>query len=381
MPFHLYLHLPYCRRRCPYCDFYKKVPKAGRLSAFIRTLKMELELAAEHLPWTRTELTTLYFGGGTPSLHSPSELEDVIATVISHWSLAADAEITLETNPGTVDEAKLLAIRKAGINRLSIGAQSFSQRKLQLLYRDHSIADIFSCVKAARAAGFTNLSLDLIFGLPNETRAEWEADLSQALQLSPEHVSLYNLEFHEQTPFYRWKKQGKMTALDEDFEADLYLMTHDLLTAAEYDHYEVSNFARPGFRSRHNRAYWLGSPYLGCGPSAHSYDGQLTRFKNVSDDMAWTRAIEAGELGYEEVWNLSQRDQIEEWISLSLRRSEGIDKSAVAQTFGHELTQKIWTRAETLPPELCELSDQYFRLTPTGWFRENTILAHIFAAL
>ena len=229
MPFHLYLHMPYCRRKCPYCDFFKKVPHLGERQQFLTALLKEMKIAAENYSWPAGSPATIYFGGGTPSLHTSDEISALLSLVRETWGDFNGAEVTLETNPGTVNFATLQGFRAAGVNRLSIGAQSFAPRKLKMLYRDHTAEETRDCVQMARAAGVLNLSLDLIFGLPGETLEEWRQDIYHALSLEPEHVSLYNLEFHAGTPFDRWKNTGRLSPLDEDLEAEMYMMTHEIL--------------------------------------------------------------------------------------------------------------------------------------------------------
>jgi oxygen-independent coproporphyrinogen-3 oxidase len=381
MPFHLYFHLPYCRRKCPYCDFFKVVPRAGERERYVRALLAEISLAAKCYSIFVGPASTVYFGGGTPSLHTPEELSTLVDNARAEWGLCDGAEITLEANPGTLTAETLNGWGKAGINRLSIGGQSFSARKLSLLYRDHSAEEIHEAFRLARAAGFSNMSLDLIFGLPGETLDEWKSDLEAASALHPEHISLYNLEFHEGTPFDRWRHSGRLVPLSEDAEADLYLFTHDFFVQRGYEHYEVSNFAKPGFRSVHNSAYWQGHSYLGLGPSAHSFDGNTLRFFNKPDLHAYFSEIEASRLPVGGQQNLSVRDQIEEWISLRLRRSEGIGFSDAVERLGAATAHKLWERAAKLPVTLTSLNDNHFALTAEGWFRENSVLLFLFEGL
>jgi oxygen-independent coproporphyrinogen III oxidase len=380
MPSHLYLHMPYCRRRCPYCDFFKVVPKAGERELFINTLSSEINLAAQQFKWPEGPAATVYFGGGTPSLHPYWEIHALLGQIHTKWAISDATEITLEANPGMINLDQLAGFRRAGINRLSCGGQSFSPRKLGLLYRDHTVHDIYTAVETARLAAFENLSLDLIFGLPDETREEWESDIRSALALRPEHISLYNLEYHENTPFYKWRANGRMMPLSDDREAEMYLLAHELMTAEGYEHYEVSNFARPGFRSRHNSACWEGKAYLGLGPSAHSYDGQRLRFHNAADMPAYFSTVQRGELPIVNRVILSDQERREEYLSLALRRREGLAYNDAIKHFGDVRTLKLWERAEELPAELRTFSDQQFALTASGWFRENSILLWLFAA-
>ena len=378
MPFHLYFHLPYCRRKCPYCDFYKIVPRKGERERFVSALTREISVAEMHHSWANGPAQTVYFGGGTPSLHPPHEIRALLAEVRRVWGTAPEAEITLEANPGGLSPEFLGGWREAGVDRLSLGAQSFSPRKLAQLFRDHGPEDTARSVEKARTAGYSNISLDLIFGLPEETLEEWEADLQAAFSLNADHVSLYNLEFHEGTPFHRWKEAGRLKPLSGDFEADLYLAAHEFFASRGFEHYEISNFARPGFRSRHNLAYWECKPYLGLGPSAHSFDGQALRFHKVADMSAYLSALDSGCLPIEKELHLSEKERAEEWIWLSLRRAEGIDFDAACVRLGDAQAQALWQRASELPSALCEITPRTFRLTPSGWFRENSVLLWLF---
>ena len=374
MPFHLYLHMPYCRRKCPYCDFFKKVPRTGERQQFVEALKKEMKLAAQRYPWAAGAPATIYFGGGTPSLHPAEEIANLLACIRDTWENVNTPEITLETNPGTVDQTALMDYAAAGINRLSIGAQSFHARKLAMLYRDHTADETRECVQMARAAGVRNLSLDLIFGLPGETLEEWNQDIHHTLSLNPEHVSLYNLEFHEATPFGRWKQSGRLSPLDPDLEAEMYLMTHEILAEHGFDHYEVSNFAKPGFRSAHNSSYWSGRPYLGLGPSAHSFDGHMLRFENVADMPEYFALIAADRLPVAKSETLDERTRQTDWIGLQLRKREGISFADAVTNLGANEAAQLWERAEQLPQSSRELSPDYLRLTTEGWFKENSLV-------
>lgn len=378
MPFHLYLHMPFCRRKCPYCDFYKKVPLTDESQRFIKALAGEISAVEKTQKWAENDALTVYFGGGTPSLHSPEDFAAILRKIGQVWTLSPSAEITIEANPDNLSMDWLRGGRDIGINRLSLGVQSFSKRKLAMLYRSHHPEENRKAVELARLAGFSNLSLDLIFGLPDETLEEWEADLMAALALNVDHVSLYNLEFHPGTPFYRWKEAGRLRPLPEDREADMYLLAHDVLTSASYGHYEISNFAKPGFFSRHNLAYWESKPYLGLGPSAHSFDGISRRFWNVSDLKLYFDAITENRLPIEKELILNDRERREEWTTLSLRRFEGIAFDEACARLGDSATRKLWQRAEQLPVSLRSLSGERFALTPAGWFRENSVLLWLF---
>ncbi|MBK8127788.1 MAG: radical SAM family heme chaperone HemW [bacterium] len=374
MPVAVYLHLPFCRRLCPYCDFFKKVPRRDDLARICEAILSEVSaVCTRESSWVKGPITSVYFGGGTPSLHSAEQ----IGALLNGVSIMGDVqqcEVTLEANPGTLTLDSLRALRAAGINRLSLGAQSFSARKLHLLYRDHAASETLDTVRNARAAGFKNLSLDLIFGLPGETMAEWQSDMEQLLACEPDHVSLYNLEYHEATPYGRWLEQGLIEPPAQDFEAELFLLTHETLERAGFEHYEVSNFAREGYRSVHNQVYWEGKPYLGIGPSAHSFDGHARRFANVADLHDYEQRAAAGVSCVDREWKNNESERWEEWISVRLRRKEGISWSACHDEWGGAHARKLWEKAAGLPSHLRVLDEQCFRLTPEGWFVENEVL-------
>jgi putative oxygen-independent coproporphyrinogen III oxidase len=381
MPFHLYLHMPYCRRKCPYCDFFKKIYRPIERGQFVHIMLKEMESAPLRFTWLSGGVATVYFGGGTPSLHPPEEIGLLLENVRSLWGLNSDAEVTLEINPGTVDEARLAGYLDHGVNRLSIGAQSFSDRKLRLLYRDHEIEESEQCVKWARQFGFKNLSLDLIFGLPDETLSEWKADLLSALTLEPEHISLYNIEYHEGTPFYHWVKSGRIRPLSEDLETEMYLQAHNTLTEHGYEHYEISNFAKEDFRAAHNTAYWLGHSYLGLGPSAHSFDGDRTRYVNGSDMKVYLTGEWVSNLRIFTKTCNDDRGKREEWLSLALRLCDGITYNGAILKLGEEGAKRLWERASLLPEDLRVLTTDKLQLTPQGWFKENSVLLYLFEAL
>ncbi len=338
-------------------------------------------LAHRQYPEFSGPAATVYFGGGTPSLHPPEEIAALLARVRELWGIAPEAEITIEANPGTISNEIAAGWRDAGVNRFSLGAQSFAERKLKLLFRDHTAQEILDAVRYAREETLGHLSLDLIFGLPGENLEELRADLACLLALRPQHVSLYNLEFHAGTPFDRWRASGKLVPLSADLEADLYLEINRTLTREGYEHYEVSNFALPGYRAVHNQAYWTNRPYLGLGASAHSYNGNLLRFSNVADIHRYFADIEVGKLPVAESHTNTPREQQEEWISNSLRRVDGILKSDALTKLGEEATHALWQRARELPAGLSVLDDVHLSLTPAGWFRENSVLLFLFEGL
>ena len=262
----LYVHIPFCERKCAYCDFYS-LENVSLKERFLAALETEIAL----VPAPEEECATLYFGGGTPSLLTPEELARIMRALERRFAVAPGAEITLEANPGTVTAEKLGAYRSLGVNRLSIGVQSLAEEDLRFLGRIHNAEEAAACVDAARRAGFDNVSIDLIYSLPGQTVGAWDGTLARALALRPDHVSAYSLIVEEGTPLARSVASGAVTPNDDETEAALYEHTMAVMRREGFEHYEVSNYARPGFRSAHNSAYWSGDPYTGFGPSAHSY--------------------------------------------------------------------------------------------------------------
>ena len=281
----LYIHIPYCRQKCPYCAFFSQEHTDGDLTRYAGLLQQEMRLAAESRS-PQHRLDSIYFGGGTPSLLDPRQVAELIQQAGHLFGLADDAEVTLEANPGTVDFQKLSGFRQAGVNRLSLGTQSFDDRMLKELGRIHTAQQAREAFAAARQAGFDNIGIDLIHALPGQTSALWLAELRQALQLAPEHLSIYGLTIEEGTPFAARYDSDSPLLPDQDLAAGMFEVADDLLTAEGYEHYEIANYALPGFRSRHNSGYWQRDGYLGLGAGAHSLlrdSAYGTRFSNVAD--------------------------------------------------------------------------------------------------
>ncbi|MFC1496724.1 radical SAM family heme chaperone HemW [Candidatus Margulisiibacteriota bacterium] len=261
----LYIHIPFCKSKCHYCDFVSYAGKEELIEKYIDSLILSLDSARDILLPRGEGLATVYFGGGTPSLLSPTQLNRILSSLTSH--LSSHAEISLEANPATADYEKLKAFRELGVNRLSVGAQTFIDKHLKVLGRIHSAEDIYQFYNDARRAGFTNIGIDLIFALPNQTFSEWKKDVEEVLKFNPEHISIYNLEI---------KKKSHLSSLvshlpDNDTEADMFEFAIESLKQAGYKHYEISNFAKPGFKCQHNLAYWQNKNYLGIGTGAHSH--------------------------------------------------------------------------------------------------------------
>jgi oxygen-independent coproporphyrinogen-3 oxidase len=331
----LYVHIPFCQRKCVYCDFYS-IETVSLMDSFLDALDAEIALAAP--AGEGVSFDTLFFGGGTPSLLAPSELERVMRSLRAAFAIGEHAEITLETNPGTVSLEKLRAYRSLGVNRLSIGIQSFDEHELRFLGRIHDAGDASRCVGLAREAGFRNVSVDLIYSLPGQTAGEWESTLSKALALRPDHVSAYSLIVEDNTPLARMVSAKLVSPNPVDTEASLYERTMEVMERSGFEHYEVSSYARPGFRSIHNSAYWSHADYLGFGPSAHSFwhpgnDSPPLRWANVPALSRYCESLKNGESPVTMREEVTRAQQCNERIFLGLR-SSGLDIRALGDEFG-----------------------------------------------
>jgi len=355
-----------------YCDFYSIAPNGtGRqdydalFGRFLAALRSELLLRGQD-PTFNASYETVFFGGGTPSLLSASAISELLNLMRDQFRFAQEAEITLETNPGTVDFDKLKQFRSAGVNRLSIGIQSFHRDDLEFLTRIHSADQAKECVRNAFKAGFDNVSLDLIFSLPNQTPERWRSNLEQAMELNPTHISCYSLIVEPNTPLYRMVQNGQVTTLSPDVDAELYEMTISFLADHGYDQYEVSNFARSGYRSRHNGNYWNHTNYLGFGPSAHSFwNGK--RWWNLANTGGYAEKLEANTFPVAGEEMLSESQMWEERIFLGLR-SDGVDTVEVRNRFQKDLLKDHSLVLEELfSRRLATFDGRRLRLTSKGY--------------
>lgn len=367
----LYLHIPFCEHKCVYCDFYSIAPDGNRggyerlILDFLRALSREIDLRGTS-PFTATSYDTVFFGGGTPSLLTPTQLSDILSSIRRTFTIDDHAEVTIETNPGTVDREKLEAFQQAGVNRLSIGIQSFHQDDLNFLTRIHSADQAAQCVRDAQAAGFSNVSLDLIFALPGQTLDRWMFNLRAAVDLDPSHISCYSLIVEPDTPLSRMVLTGSVKPLAIEDDARLYESTIEFLGQHGYAQYEVSNFAKPGMESRHNSAYWNHTEYLGFGPSAHSFWGG-ERWWNIAQVQGYIDRLTRGELPLAGLERLSEEQWREEAILLGLR-SGGIDLVTYRERFGRELPSENPSLIEQLIADgLVTLSRQRLSLTSRGY--------------
>jgi len=383
---HLYLHIPFCLKKCRYCDFYSETD-LSRVDEYASALIREIQLRSETRDsWGRAPVKTIYFGGGTPSVLPLSSLETVMETLHQYCRLSDDAEITLEANPGTLDQEYLTGLSSLGINRLSIGVQSFDDERLALLGRIHSGDEAGRAIKWARAAGFENIGLDLIYGLPGETRLDWEKQMDAALAFCPEHLSCYMLTLEPGTPLYHRYEKGLFTPMAGEAQVDLFTFTSEYLVAGGYDHYEISNFAHgKENQSRHNCAYWEMLPYTGFGPSAHSYwiQGERgradhhIRFWNLADLDAYTRSLAEGHLPVDSREILTPSQQMLERIMVGLRTGKGLDIDAFdilsKSSFQMDYRELVLGLEKEKLGQITE-DGKGFILTRAGWARLDNII-------
>lgn len=376
----LYLHIPFCHTRCHYCDFNTYAGLLPLREPYVRALLTEIELAgtmAQHETGARRRARTVFFGGGTPSLLSVPQVTRLLNTCRTAFDIDQDAEITLEGNPGTLSQSQLIGMRDAGINRLSMGAQSFDAHLLQVLGRIHTPHEITQAVHFARNAGFDSINLDFMFGLPEQTMQHWRETLDQALDLRPEHLSLYSLIIEEDTPFYTWTHEGRITPADEDLCADMYEYADERLRAAGYINYEISNWALPGHHSRHNLTYWQNLPYIGMGAGAYSgFAGK--RFSNVRAPMEYIKRLKARQMPTEENEVIGREQEMSETAFLALRTAIGLHLPTFEERFAQPFSRFAGDRLRQVEEAgLLEYEDGWLRLSPRGRLLGNEVFLRL----
>lgn len=329
----LYIHIPFCRSRCIYCDFFSTTLPATWQMPYVEALGRELEMRATLKE--ESEGASLYLGGGTPSQLTPEALRLLFHLIRQHATLAPDAEVTIEANPDDVTPEWIEALHQTPVNRVSMGVQSLDDNILHLLRRRHTAHQALRAVRMLQEAGYENLSLDLIYGLPGQTLSQFQGDVRQLLDLSIPHLSAYALQFEPDTPLMAMRQAGTVSEADEELSLECYQSLIDLTREAGLEHYEISNFARPGFRSRHNSSYWTGEPYIGLGAGAHSYDGHNTRSYNCEDVETYIQTIGQGRLPLTEE-HLDRDTRYNERVMLSLRTCEGLSLPLLEHDFGPE---------------------------------------------
>ena len=373
-PAGIYIHIPFCRSRCSYCDFATGMYSAAAAERYVLTLVDEIK------SWRKVEspesVDTIYFGGGTPSLLLPQQLETLLNAVRERFKVLADAEVTIEINPGTVTPEALAAFRNLGINRASFGAQTFDDGELARLGRSHTAAETRRTFRYLRDAGFDNVSFDLIAGLPGQTMAGWQRNLDESFALRPEHLSFYLLEVHQGTPLANHIKVGIQPQPDEDLATHMYEVMLDRAVEAGYEHYEISNLCLPGFQSRHNTKYWTAAPYYGFGCSAHSYDGKFRRWANERDLVRYSEMIDQHQKPIVDETLLTKADLQAEAVFLGLRMMQGFSFTEYQQVFGADLREKHeddLTRFREAG--LIECSGDLLKLTRAGALLSNEVFA------
>ena len=370
----IYIHIPFCRSRCSYCDFATGLHDDELAERYVQAVTGEISTGSEVTEQLRID--TIYFGGGTPSLLKPHQLESLLSAVNNRFRVDDNAEITMEMNPGTVDPDLLKQFRALGVNRASFGAQTFDDKELAKLGRSHTTADTLKTFSDLRSAGFDNISFDLIAGLPGQTLERWQQNVNQALALGPEHLSFYLLEVHEGTPLAEHIRRGIQPQPDEDLAAIMYEWMLGRASEAGYEHYEISNLCLRGFASRHNTKYWTGEPYFGFGCSAHSYDGQQRRWSNERDIGRYLTAVESDASPIVERQLLSTADLRSEAVFLGMRLMRGVDTRRYRELFGVDLnTEHEEELARFVDAGLVEIQGDLVRLTRAGALMSNEVFA------
>ena len=369
----IYIHIPFCKRRCIYCDFFSTTQsekKAEYVHALVRELEMRKDYVGEE------EIETIYLGGGTPSQLSQEELEEIFAYIYKVYKVTPDAEITLEANPDDLTPEYVSMLRTLPVNRISMGIQTFQEETLKLLHRRHTAQQAIEAFRRCREAGFQNISIDLMYGLPGETLETWEQDLQQAVDLHPEHISAYHLIYEEGTTLWNLREQNKVEEAEEELSLTLFKTLIERLTKAGYQHYEISNFCLPGLHSRHNSSYWTGKKYLGCGPSAHSFDG-ISRQWNVSSLEKYLEGIRSNQLDFE-LENLDLYTRYNDFVITSIRTCWGMPLAQLRTTYGETLYNYCLRMAKPhIEQGVLEIKEDTLKLTPQGIFISDGIMSDL----
>lgn len=372
----LYIHIPFCLKRCSYCDFFSELYRPEFAEKYSCAVKQEMALYQNHPVFSETGIGTIYFGGGTPSVLPVQSIEKIMEQVNTSFQINEACEITVEINPETVDLAYLQSLRTIGVNRLSIGAQSFSDSELKILGRIHNASQAIKSIVWARLAGFNNLSIDLIFAIPGQNLKDWERNLQQAIDLTPEHLSLYCLTIEPGTVLHKQVQSSEKHKADDETERVMYLMSIEIINQSGCLHYEISNFARPGLECRHNKKYWDGSPYLGLGPSAHSFWPNVRQW-NVADLPKYFKLVSENEKPVHDSEELTGEQQIFEFIMLCLRTAEGINLFEYERRFGVAFEERYAGVIKELQyvkdTPLFRLDKNFFCLTPEGFVMYDEI--------
>ena len=360
----LYIHIPFCRQKCLYCDFPSWAGKEGQMQGYVDALTKEIRKRGTE--YTDQQVVSVFFGGGTPTTLTIPMLEQLMQAVFESWNIAEDAEITTEANPGMLDGEMAAALKKMGFNRLSMGVQAWQNRLLKELGRIHTIEVFRENFKAVREAGFTNINTDLMFALPNQTMEDWQETVKNIVAMNPEHISAYSLIIEEGTPFYDRYEKGELKPAEEELDREMYHWAVDYLAEHGYEQYEISNFAKKGRQSRHNRIYWQAEEYLGMGLGSHSYmNGE--RFHNIYDLQEYIRADGDVSLLKEDIERIAEEDALAEFMFLGLRLTEGVSFAGFQERFGQGMKNIYGSQIEELvKDELLQEDEIGIRLTKRG---------------
>ncbi len=377
----IYIHIPFCKQACNYCNFHFSTSQRN-VEELVNCLEKEILIRASshHKDIGIIEkdepIQTIYFGGGTPSLLPASAIERLLNVINQNYNVPSDAEITLEANPDDLDKHKLQDLKSAGINRLSIGVQSFDEKDLVWMNRAHNATQASQCIEWAQSAGFTNLSIDLIFGLPEMDDNRWLKNIIAAINTQVAHMACYALTVEPKTPLQKLIRLNKKEPVNNERQAAQFSILMQTMSAAGYEHYEISNFAKPGYRSKHNSSYWQGKKYIGIGPSAHSYNGDQ-RMWNVANNAAYIRSIQVGSIPFEEE-TLTIQQKLNEEILTSIRTSEGIDIKKITALYNLERAQQVMQNLQGVNSGHYTLKDDHIILTDAGKLFGDAISVQLF---
>jgi oxygen-independent coproporphyrinogen III oxidase len=369
----LYIHVPFCKSLCRYCDFYSKIARPGEIDRYIEALEFEATLRAKTI-FSAFNYDSIFIGGGTPSLLSQIQITSLFKLIRSNFNILSDTEITIECNPSSLNAEMIQYYHDIGINRISLGVQSFNDGHLERLGRLQDSKEARESVVLIRKAGFENIGLDLIYGLPEQTLLEWQDDIKEAIKLEPAHISAYNLIIEQETPFGKLFEEGRLKLPSEDVQNLMYDLLNKMLFDSGYSRYEISNFARPGFECRHNLKYWHLEPYLGLGPAAVSFDG-TARYKNISDLPAYLKAARWMELPPHEVEPLDNSKLREEMIMMGLRLSQGLSIIDLNKRFGYDISiSKSDIISSLSKAGYIKIENGHIKLAPDTYFISDEII-------
>ncbi len=371
----IYLHVPFCRKTCHYCDFHFSTSLKNK-DVVLNAMIKEIEKRKDYLDNNST-IETIYFGGGTPSLLEYKELQDLLDAIYKHYKIAEGVEITLEANPDDLSTSKVIQLRDNGINRLSIGVQSFFDEDLKLLNRIHSGSEAKLAIQKSQDTGIENITIDYIYAIPGLSDTRWQENLSIGLELKVPHISAYCLTVEENTPLEAFIKKGAIQPIDEEQSIRQFEILMDILTAKSFEHYEISNFAKPNFYSKHNSSYWDGTPYIGIGPSAHSFDGNKRQW-NIAHNIKYANAI-SNDLPHYEQETLANKDKANEFILTRLRLKNGINTREFETQFGDTFfTQLMGSASNWINDKYLLIENNHLKLTKKGKLVADRISAELF---